>query len=90
VDTLNVGTSQLLWLVIRQAGVRWSRPAWLRFPGTRQSLMLLLAVCYSLLLISSWAMPRYRLPVDAVGLLFVALALVALAQRQRRLLGKVA
>jgi len=90
VDTLNVGTSQLLWLAIRQVGVRFLRPAWLRSPGIRQSLVLLHAVFYSLLHNSGWAMPRYRLPVDAVGLPFAALALVALAQRQRRLLDKVA
>ncbi|MBE2236582.1 MAG: hypothetical protein IAE81_02255 [Caldilineaceae bacterium] len=42
-------------------------------------LLLLFVVFYSLLHIFTWAMPRYRLPVDAVLLLFAAAALADLA-----------
>lgn len=44
-------------------------------------LLYLFILVYSLLHIFGWAMSRYRLPVDAVLLLFAALAIVALAQR---------
>jgi hypothetical protein len=55
-----------------------------------QSLVLLFAVFDSPLHIWGQAMQRHRLSVDPVGLPFAAPALVALAQRQRRLLGEVA
>jgi hypothetical protein len=45
------------------------------------SLLYLFVLVYSLLHIFSWAMSRYRLPVDAVLLLFAALAIVDLANR---------
>lgn len=45
------------------------------------SLLYLFILVYSLLHIFSWAMSRYRLPVDAVLLLFAALAIVDLANR---------
>ena len=55
-----------------------------------QSLVLLFAVFCSLLHTFGRAMQRHRLSVDPAGLPSGAPALVALAQRQRRLLGEVA
>ncbi len=43
------------------------------------ALLLLFALFYSLLHILTWAMPRYRLPVDAVLLIFAAVGLSNLA-----------
>ncbi len=45
------------------------------------SLLYLFILVYSLLHIFGWAMSRYRLPVDAVLLLFAALAIVELTHR---------
>ena len=45
------------------------------------TLLYLFIAVYSLLHIFTWAMSRYRLPVDAVLLLFAALAIVDLANR---------
>jgi hypothetical protein len=44
-------------------------------PERPTTLLYLFMVFYSLLHIFTWAMPRYRLPVDAVAMPFVALAL---------------
>lgn len=60
-------------------GLWLSRHAWRRL-----RLLYLFMLCYSLLHILTWAMSRYRLPVDAVLLLFAALALVELWGRLRR------
>ena len=59
------------------------------FLTTPLALILMFAVFYSVLHIMTWAMPRYRLPVDAVLMPFAALALLDLAHRtsfRRRLL----
>jgi len=48
------------------------------------SLFYLFMVFYSLLHIFTWAMVRYRLPLDALGLIFAALALYDLYERVRR------
>ena len=53
------------------------------FLTTPLALILMFAVFYSVLHIMTWAMPRYRLPVDAVLMPFAALALLDLAQRTR-------
>ena len=53
------------------------------FLTTPVALILLFAVFYSVLHIFTWAMPRYRLPVDAVLMPFAALALLDLARRTR-------
>jgi hypothetical protein len=45
-------------------------------------------IFYSVLHLLTWAMIRYRLPVDAVLLLFAALGLADLVQRLRLLRGK--
>jgi hypothetical protein len=52
--------------------------------GWAMGLLCLFVACYSLLHILTWAMVRYRLPADAVGLVFAALALQDLYQRARR------
>ncbi|MEP7355648.1 MAG: hypothetical protein ABI847_00250 [Anaerolineales bacterium] len=51
-------------------------------------LLVLFIVIYSLIHLLSWALPRYRLPVDAVGLIFAARALAdgaALLRRRARM-----
>jgi hypothetical protein len=48
------------------------------------SLFYLFMVFYSLLHIFTWAMVRYRLPLDALGMIFAALALHDLYARVRR------
>jgi hypothetical protein len=50
----------------------------------------LFAATFSLIHLLSWALTRYRLPVDAVGLIFAARALVSLIgmARQRVSWGK--
>jgi hypothetical protein len=49
--------------------------------GARLTLLYLFLAFYSLLHIFTWAMARYRLPVDAVALPFAALTIHALADR---------
>jgi hypothetical protein len=59
--------------------VHWAGPAaqrgWGAFSTSPLALVLLFMLCYSILHILTWAMPRYRLPVDAVALPLAALAL---------------
>ena len=61
----------------------------LRHSGQRSAIVLLYVfiVVYTAVHLASWALIRYRLPVDAVLLLFAALGLEALATRFRLLLG---
>jgi hypothetical protein len=55
---------------------------WLSFPEWRRYWLLYAFIAfYSLMHILTWAMIRYRLPVDAVLLLFAALALADLYHR---------
>jgi hypothetical protein len=68
-----------IWLAVRQAGLDRSAGSWIRFSTTPLALSLLFMGFYSLLHILTWAIPRYRMPVDAVALPFAALALVGLA-----------
>jgi len=60
-------------------------------PGGRRTLdfglLYLFIAFYTLLHVLTWAMVRYRLPVDAVSLLFAALAFHGLYRRGRRWLG---
>jgi hypothetical protein len=56
-------------------------PARAAFQARHLDLALLFMVFYTLLHVATWAMPRYRLPVDAVALPFAAVALLALVQR---------
>jgi len=46
----------------------------------RSSLLVLFAITFSLIHLLSWALTRYRLPVDAVGVIFAARALVSLIE----------
>jgi hypothetical protein len=59
--------------------LRWAGPAaqggWGLFLTSPLALLLLFMICYSALHVLTWAMPRYRLPVDAVAIPFGALAL---------------
>jgi hypothetical protein len=64
-----------LWLAIRQQRPLNTLNAWARFSCKPLALVLLFIVFYSVLHIMTWAMARYRLPVDAVAMPFVALAL---------------
>lgn len=59
----------------------------LRSPERRKlsAIALLFLLCYSLLHVFTWAMVRYRLPVDAVAMPFVALAADDLLERAGRL-----
>lgn len=64
-----------IYLAIRQVGPLRTRKDWMEFSITPLALLLLFILSYSLLHIFTWAMPRYRLPIDAVALPFAALAL---------------
>ncbi|HAJ34906.1 MAG TPA: hypothetical protein DCL15_04325 [Chloroflexi bacterium] len=70
-----------VWVLARseERGTRGEgRVAWLLAPA---ALLLFFALFYSLLHILTWAMPRYRLPVDAVLLIFAAAGLSNLLSR---------
>ncbi len=79
-----------IWLTLRL-----SRPntvgGWRQFLTLPITLLVGFMAFYSVLHILTWAMPRYRLPVDAVSLLFAAVALNDLVcwlmLRRRRKLG---
>ncbi len=68
-------------LAIREAGPLRSRQAWRDFLATPVALALLFMVFYTILHVLTWAMPRYRLPVDAVAMPFAALALTDIWSR---------
>ena len=63
-----------LWLALRLARPK-AAGGWRNFSTTPIALLLLFIIVYTLMHILTWAMPRYRLPVDAVALSFAALAL---------------
>lgn len=68
----------MLWglgMALRQAGPLRTLADWARFSVTPLALVLLFIAVYAMLHILTWAMPRYRLPIDAVNLTFAALAL---------------
>ena len=69
-----------LWLAFRQAGPH-ALKGWGQFSTSPLAMLVLFVIFYSLLHILTWAMPRYRLPVDAVMVPFAALALHDLVQR---------
>ena len=52
-------------------------------------LLVLFMVVYSLIHLLSWALPRYRLPVDAVGLVFAGRAAAEAGAYVWRRLGRV-
>jgi hypothetical protein len=66
-----------LFLAVRYA---LRRSAQVKFTTSPLMLCLLFSLAYSLLHIFTWAMPRYRLPVDAVMLSFAALGLYQIAR----------
>jgi hypothetical protein len=66
-----------LWLTLRRA----KSLSWRAGSVSPVALIVLFMSFYSVLHILTWAMPRYRLPVDAVALMFAALALVDLIRR---------
>jgi hypothetical protein len=70
-----------LFLALRRRAVLWSSHSLLAYHPL--ALILLFAAFYSVMHILTWAMPRYRLPVDAVLLLFAALAAIDLVERLR-------
>lgn len=74
-----------IWLALRWAGPR-AQGGWRAFATTPFALLLLFMIIYSVMHIFTWAMPRYRLPVDALAFSFAALALNTLYRwiRQRR------
>jgi hypothetical protein len=63
-------------LAVRQARAGPPRQGWLEVLASSLGLALLFMAFYSLLHILTWAMPRYRLPVDAVALPFAALGIL--------------
>ena len=67
-----------IWLAVRNPV---TSPARSLLHGEDVAFLLLFIAFYSLLHILTWAMARYRLPVDAVALPFAALALLDLADR---------
>lgn len=71
-------------LALRGAGPLRSGADWLRFSATPVAMILCFMAFYALLHILTWAMPRYRLPVDAVAMPFAALALSDLWSRLQR------
>lgn len=69
-------------LALRQGGPR-TAGGWLAFLQSPVAMTVLFMIIYSALHIFTWAIPRYRLPVDAVALPYVALALSKLARTIR-------
>jgi hypothetical protein len=70
-----------IWLSLRAAGPGRTRAGWVEFSTSPLALVFLFMTFYSLLHILTWAMPRYRLPVDAVALSFAAVAVYNLGER---------
>jgi hypothetical protein len=64
-----------LFLALRRNGPFRTRADWIRFSTQPLALPLSFMIFYPLLHIFTWAMSRYRLPVDATALSFAALAL---------------
>jgi hypothetical protein len=68
-------------LALQRADLHCTWASWARFSTSPLALVLLFVAFYSLMHILTWAMPRYRLPVDAVLLVFAGFALVELGRR---------
>jgi hypothetical protein len=66
-----------MFMTLRLAGPG-AQGGWRNFSASPVAMVLLFVLVYSVLHIFTWAMPRYRLPVDIVALSFAALALDAL------------
>jgi hypothetical protein len=63
------------------AGNKWRAVDFLELSTTPLALCVLFVIFYSTLHVLTWAMPRYRLPVDAVALCFAAFGLAELIER---------
>jgi hypothetical protein len=63
-----------MWLALRLSGP-WGKGNWGQLFTRPAALLIGFMVFYSVLHIFTWAMPRYRLPVDAAALPFAAIAL---------------
>jgi 4-amino-4-deoxy-L-arabinose transferase-like glycosyltransferase len=63
-----------LVLAVKQSGPK-AQGSWLAFSASPLAMVLLFAAVYTVQHVLTWAMPRYRLPVDAVLLSFAALGL---------------
>ncbi len=76
------------WLAFKFTGPRLAG-GWRKFSQSPLALISLFMLVYSLMHIFTWALPRYRLPVDAVALPLAAIAVAELAHwlsaRRRRL-----
>ena len=72
-----------LWLAFRHGGIR-SAGGWRAFSQSPLALISLLMLVYSVLHVFTWAMPRYRLPVDAILLIYAGLAVSILWARLER------
>jgi hypothetical protein len=75
-----------LFRAIRDRNTLWKTG--LSFVDTPLAFLLLFVVFYSVMHILTWAIPRYRLPVDAVMMLFMALAVSDLVNRFQRQIEK--
>ncbi|HTP07530.1 MAG TPA: hypothetical protein VMP08_04725, partial [Anaerolineae bacterium] len=73
-----------LFLALRYA---LHRAADVKFTTSPLMLCVLFSLAYTLLHVFTWAMPRYRLPVDAVMLSFASLGLYQIARWAQRALG---
>jgi len=60
-----------LWLMLKHAGIK-AVGGWRAFALTPMALLIGFIGFYSVLHIFTWAIPRYRLPVDAVAIVFAA------------------
>lgn len=79
-----VGSFGLLWPFMLYGLLLWlrrSRGSWGAFLASPAMLLALFGVVYSGIHILTWALVRYRLPVDAVLLIFASLAVLDLAAR---------
>ena len=70
-----------VWMVMQGAGRGATDGGRVAFLCSPPAFLLLFVLVYSLLHIFTWAMPRYRLPVDAVLLIFAAAGLSGLIRR---------
>jgi hypothetical protein len=78
-----------VWRVVKDTRRAAPNKGRVDFLFSPPSLLLLFALFYSLLHILTWAMPRYRLPVDAVMLIFAAAGLAELSKRVQAALSTV-
>ncbi|MBK7896864.1 MAG: glycosyltransferase family 39 protein [Candidatus Promineifilaceae bacterium] len=68
-----------LVLSLRQGATSW--PEWLKTP---QALLLLFMLFYTALHLLTWTLIRYRIPIDAILILYAGLALLTLVEKVQR------